>query len=84
MTDSSSKTPSATEAAASTKGDEQAPILATACEVGAGGGPPPHWSILVVGLALGFAFGFAIQKCEVYLPYRIINQFILRDFTVSE
>ena len=41
-----------------------------------------HWSILPVGLAMGAAFGFALQKGEVYLPMRIANQFTLRDFTV--
>lgn len=68
-------------APATSTSSEQTPILAAACEAGASS-PPPHWSILIVGLLMGFVFGFAIQKCEVYLPFRIVNQFLLRDFTV--
>jgi hypothetical protein len=41
------------------------------------------WTVLPIGMAMGFAFGFALQKGEVYLPMRIVNQFTLRDFTVS-
>lgn len=34
-----------------------------------------------VALAVGFAFGFALEKGQVYLPSVIVNQMLMRDFT---
>jgi uncharacterized membrane protein YedE/YeeE len=40
------------------------------------------WTILALGLVTGLAFGFLLQKGRVTKFEVIVNQFLLRDFTV--
>jgi uncharacterized membrane protein YedE/YeeE len=40
------------------------------------------WQLLLYGLLTGFVFGFLLQKGQVTKFSVIVNQFLLRDFTV--
>lgn len=40
------------------------------------------WTVLLLGAATGFAFGFLLQKAHVTRADTILGQFLLRDFTV--
>lgn len=46
--------------------------------------PPKGFKVLVFSLLMGVCFGFALEKGQVFLPKIIVEQMLMKDFTMLQ